>query len=366
MRIVLAGGGTTGHISPMLATAEVLRERVPGAGLVCVGTPRGLETTLVPQAGFELRLVDPVPLPRRITPQLFSLPWRLAKSVGQAKEVLRDFQAEAVVGFGGYASLPVFLAARRLGLPVVLHEANAVPGLANRIAARFAVTVCVTFANTGLPRQQVTGLPVRRAVAGLDRLEAREQARGRFGLDPGAKVLLVSGGSQGARRLNQATIAALPRLDQAGVSVLHVTGKANFDEPVDLPRLTGSSYVRVAYVDRMEEAYAAADLMLARSGAATVTETAMVGLPAIYVPLPHGNGEQAKNAAGVVAAGGGLLVADADLTGERLAREVVALFQDQDRLARMGRAAQDLMPRDAAEQVAERVVAAAGSGKDRP
>jgi len=353
MRVVLAGGGTTGHISPMLATAEALSASDPSIHITCVGTPVGLETDLVPHAGFELRLVDPVPLPRTVSADLVTLPVRIVKAVRQAKAILRG--ADVVVGFGGYASLPVFLAAKRMRIPVVVHEANAVPGLANRIAARFAAYVCVTFENTGLPHQIVTGMPVRPDVANLDRNAERGHARELFGLDADARVLLVSGGSQGARSLNTATMAALPALAAAGISVLHVTGKKNVDEPYT----PVDGYVRVAYVERMGEAYAAADLMLARSGAGTVAETALAGLPVIFVPLPHGNGEQAKNAAGVVAAGGGILVVDADLTPQRLVGEATRILGDDQIVDRMSHAALNVMPRDAAQVVARYTIEAA-------
>jgi len=344
----------------MLATAEALTDMDPTAQITCVGTRAGLETSVVPQAGFDLQLVDPVPLPRTVSVGLLTMPVRLWKAVGQAKSILKTTGAQVVVGFGGYAALPVFLAAWRMGVPVVVHEANAVPGLTNRIACRFATEVCVTFANSGLPRQTVTGMPVRQAVADLDREAQRSKARHGFGFADDAKVLLVSGGSQGARTLNQATVAASQALNDAGVSILHVTGPKNYADAVDLPRSTSAVYVRVPYVEHMEEAYAAADLMVARSGAGTVAETAIVGLPAIFVPLPHGNGEQAKNAAGVVEAGGGILVEDGQLTGERLADEVVALFADPDTLTSMSQAARHVMPRDAAGIVARCAVDLAG------
>ena len=358
MRIVLAGGGTAGHISPMLATAEALMRLGSHIQITCVGTPIGLETTLVPQAGFELRLVDPIPLPRTVSINLASLPARIVKAVRKAELILRQCQAEVVVGFGGYASLPTCLAARRLKIPVVVHEANMVPGLSNRIAARFAAAVCVTFAETDLPKQIVTGMPVRRAVAGLDRMATRQSARSSFGLDSSAKVLLVSGGSQGARILNDATVEALPALDEAGISVLHVTGARNY-HPIDAGVMTKATYVCLPYVDQMEQAYAAADLMLARSGAGTVVETALVGLPAILVPLPHGNGEQAKNAAGVVAAGAAILIDNAELSSARLADEVIRLFSDQSVLTDMSLAGHKAMQPNAAGLVARQAISVA-------
>ena len=360
MRVVLAGGGTTGHISPMLATAEALRTMDPDGTLTCVGTPVGLETDLVPSAGFTLKTIDPVPLPRGFSPKLFTLPVRLGKAVGQARAILTEAHPDVVVGFGGYASLPVFLAARWLKIPVVVHEGNAVPGLANRIASRFAKEVLVTFPDTGLPREIVIGMPVRSAISSMERDSLRPTALEFFELEPDARVVLVSGGSQGAKRLNDAIWNAAHEITAAGVSILHITGRKNF---LDFPNLEmpPENYARVPYVEHMEQAYAAADLMVARSGAGTVTETAIIGLPAIFVPLPHGNGEQAKNAASVVAAGAGILIDDADLTGERLAKEVVRLFSDQTTLTQMGQAGQHLMPRNSAQILASRVLVAGRS-----
>ncbi|MDR0849440.1 MAG: undecaprenyldiphospho-muramoylpentapeptide beta-N-acetylglucosaminyltransferase [Propionibacteriaceae bacterium] len=359
MNIVLAGGGTTGHIAPLIATAEALRAIDPELGLSCVGTPIGLERTVVPAAGLELDYVDPVPLPRTASLKLVSLPFRLLKAVHQASSILKARQAQAVVGFGGYASLPVFLAARWRRVPLVVHEANAVAGLANRIGARFAATTCVTFSNTGLKNQVVTGMPVRAAIAGLDRQGLRAQARQKFSLPEGGPVLLVSGGSQGARSLNESLVGALPALDAAGISVLHVTGAKNFEESVPTSVSQHSRYVRLAYVDRMDLAYAAADLMLARSGAGTVTETAIVGLPTIFVPLPHGNGEQAKNAASLIEADAGIMIHDADLTSETLAAQVVSLVTEPGRLESMSQRLRDLMPPDSARRVADLTLDAA-------
>lgn len=353
MTIVLAGGGTTGHIAPLIATAEVLRRDDPEIGLSCVGTPIGLERTLIPAAGLELDYVDPVPLPRSLSFALVTMPFRLLKAMHQATEILKKRQAKAVVGFGGYASLPVFLTAWLHKVPVVVHEANAVPGLANRIGARFARTTCVTFSNTGLKDQVVTGMPVRAAIAELDRPGLRAEGRAKFDLPQEGPVLLVSGGSQGARHLNEALVGALPGLDEAGVSVLHATGAKNFAESVALPAMKKAAYVRVPYIDRMDLAYAAADLMLARSGSGTVTETAVVGLPTIFVPLPHGNGEQAKNAASLIAADAGVLILDGDLTQTTLVEHVMSLVNTPGRLDAMSERLKNLMPADAARRVAD-------------
>ncbi|MCA0252120.1 MAG: undecaprenyldiphospho-muramoylpentapeptide beta-N-acetylglucosaminyltransferase [Actinobacteria bacterium] len=363
MNIVLAGGGTAGHTSPLIATAQQLTRLAPDSSLLCVGTPRGLETRVIPEAGLELALIPPVPLPRRPTVDLLKVPGRLWGAVRRSGELLRQHRAEVVVGFGGYVSLPVYLAARRARLPIVLHEQNAVPGLANRIAARFAAHVAVSFPDTALPRAEYLGLPVREAIAGLDRAAAAPAARAAYDLPAGLPVLLVSGGSQGARSINTALAGAVDELLAAGVSVLHVLGQANFtDDLVARTHAgTGAAYRPLAYVDRMEQAYAAADLMLGRSGAGTVMETAMVGLPTVFVPLPHGNGEQARNAGFLVEAGAGVLVPDADLSPGLLAATVLGLAHDPDRLAAMSRRCRELVPSGAAEALARIVL---GAGKE--
>jgi UDP-N-acetylglucosamine--N-acetylmuramyl-(pentapeptide) pyrophosphoryl-undecaprenol N-acetylglucosamine transferase len=357
-RIAMAGGGTAGHTSPLIATAQAILGREPDARIVCVGTPKGLETTVVPAAGLELRLVPPVPLPRSITPELLAVPWRLWRSVRRAKEVLREADAQVVVGFGGYVSLPVYLAARGLKLPVVLHEGNAVPGLANKVAARFASVVATTFPDTPLPRARLIGLPVRSEIATLDRAAVHESARAEFGLPAAGPVLLVSGGSQGARSLNTAVLDARSRVLAQGVSVLHVLGAANLTAdilPQDDPA-TGAAYRPMAYVSSMGRAYAAADLMLGRSGAGTVMETAIVGLPTVFVPLPHGNGEQESNSRFLVHAGAAILMPDAELGADWVAGSLAPLARNGGRLAQMGSAARSLVSADAAARLAEIVL----------
>lgn len=363
-RVVLAGGGTAGHTSPLIATAQRLADLDPAAELVAVGTERGLETTVVPAAGLPLELIPPVPMPRRPTPALLAVPARLVGAVRAARRILRRHRAQVVVGFGGYVSSPVYLAARTLGVPVVIHEQNALPGLANRMAAPFAAVVAVSFPDTPLPKARYVGLPVRTEIAELDRAARRAAGRAAFGLDPDRPTLLVSGGSQGAQSINAATLGARDGLLAAGVQVLHVLGPKNIG-PDDVPvtdAATGASYHPVGYVDAMADAYAAADLMVGRSGAGTVMETATVGLPVLFVPLPHGNGEQARNARFLVEGGAGLLVANDAFTPERLLAEVLPLFADPARLAAMSAATADLVPPDAAGTLARLVLDAAKQG----
>ena len=362
--VVLAGGGTAGHVEPAMAVADALRALRPDVRITALGTARGLETSLVPDRGYHLELVTPVPLPRKLNGDLLRLPWRVRRSIKETAAVLDRVGADVVVGFGGYVAVPAYLAARRRGVPVVLHEANARAGLANRLGARIARRVLAAVPDSGLDGAEVVGMPLRASITGLDRAALRAQARAHFGFADDARVLLVFGGSQGAASINRAVSGAATDLGAAGISVLHAHGPKNtLDLPAPAPG--APPYVAVPYLTRMDLAYAAADLAICRSGAMTVAEVSAVGLPAVYVPLPIGNGEQRLNAAPVVAAGGGLLIDDADLTPAYIAGEVVRLLTDDQTLAAMTIAAAAVGHRDAARRVAEVVLDVADTGVRR-
>ena len=352
MRILLAGGGTAGHTSPLLATADALLRLDPTVEITCLGTPRGLENRVVPEAGYPLELIPPVPLPRKPGADLLRVPGRLRAAVRETLAVLDRVRPDVVVGYGGYVSMPVYLAARRRRLPLVVHEQNALPGLANKVGARVAQRVAVSFPGTKLPRAEYVGLPIRQMISLLDRPGTRVEAREFFGLAPDLPTLVVTGGSQGARRVNESVSGASGALGEAGVQVLHVVGPNGSATP----QPTGTPYVVEKFVDRMDYALAAADLMICRAGASSVTEAAAVGVPAVFVPLPIGNGEQDHNARPVVDAGGALLVSDAAFTTEWVAARVPPLVTDDTRLAAMGTAAAGLIPRDADEKLARMVL----------
>ena len=368
LSVVLAGGGTGGHIEPMLALADALRRRSDGGAdlrITCLGTARGMETRLVPARGYDLRLIPPVPLPRKPTLDLFRVPGRVWRSVAETRALLAELEADVVVGFGGYVALPAYLAARRAkvrraGIPIVVHEQNALPGLANRVGARFAARVAVTVAGTPLHKGEHVGMPLRTAVSTLDRSARRAEARAAFGLDADRPTLLVFGGSQGAARLNHAAVAAADALTAAGVQVLHARGPKNTDVTVPARPAGSAPYVVVDYLERMDLAYAAADLALCRAGAVTVAELSAVGLPAAFVPLPIGNGEQRRNAQPVVDAGGGLMVEDAELSPAWIQSTVLPLLTDADALAGYARHAAAAGVPDADERLATMVLEAAG------
>jgi UDP-N-acetylglucosamine--N-acetylmuramyl-(pentapeptide) pyrophosphoryl-undecaprenol N-acetylglucosamine transferase len=360
--VVLAGGGTAGHIEPALALADALRRRDPGIGITALGTIKGLETRLVPERGFDLELIPAVPLPRKPTADLLTVPGRLAGTVRRVADVLDRVGADVVVGFGGYVALPAYFAARRRGVPIVVHEANVRPGLANRIGARLTDRIVTGSPGCRLGGGHYIGMPLRRSVATLDRAALRAEACASFGLDPARPTVLVYGGSQGARRLNEAMSAAAPAFGAAGVQVLHAVGRANYDAAAPSPGTPGTAYVTVPYLDRMDLAYAATDIVLSRGGMMTRAEIAAVGLPAVYVPLPIGNGEQRLNAQPAVSAGGGLLVDDADLTGQWLTERLLPIALDRAQLDRMGAAAAALGRRDADEALVDLVLETVGRG----
>jgi UDP-N-acetylglucosamine--N-acetylmuramyl-(pentapeptide) pyrophosphoryl-undecaprenol N-acetylglucosamine transferase len=363
--VVVAGGGTAGHIEPALAVADALRVLDPTVTVTALGSSRGLETTLVPARGYALELIPPVPLPRKPTVDLLKLPLRVVRSVRRTREIFAAVEADVLVGFGGYVALPAYLAARgrlfgRGGrIPVVIHEANARAGIANKVGARSAQRVLAAVAGSGIAARgtadaDVIGIPVRPTITELDRAAVRAEARAHFGLPEKGPVLLVFGGSQGARSLNDAVSGAAAALADAGISVLHAHGPKN---SLDVEqRNPDAPYVARPYIDRMDLAYAAADLAICRSGAMTVAEVSATGLPAVYVPLPHGNGEQELNARPVVDAGGGILVSDATLTEQYVSETVVALLADTERIATMSRAAAGAGHKGAAAAVAQIVL----------
>ena len=360
MRVLLAGGGSAGHIEPALALADALRRVRPGSEVTCLGTERGLETRLIPLRGYPLELIPAVPMPRTMTPALLTVPGRLAGAVNAAAAVLDQTRAQVLVGFGGYVATPAYLAARRRKVPIVVHEANPRPGLANRIGARFTTHVFTGHPDTQIRNGKYLGIPIRREIAELDRLAIGDKARAHFGLRPDLPVLLVTGGSQGARSLNTAVFGAAGWLKEAGVQVLHIIGPRNGAEaPVSekgTAEAGGVPYVATPYIDRMDLAYAAADFALCRAGAMTCAELTAVGLPAAYVPLPIGNGEQRLNALPIVQRGGGMLVADADISPEWIRDTLLPVLVNIDQVAGMSQAAASLGRGDADRWLAQAVI----------
>jgi UDP-N-acetylglucosamine--N-acetylmuramyl-(pentapeptide) pyrophosphoryl-undecaprenol N-acetylglucosamine transferase len=365
-RVLVAGGGTAGHVFPALAVARELR-RLADVEPVFVGVADRLEARLVPQAGFRLREIRAVAIPRRLSPSLLRVPGGVLASRRQCEAILEDEGARAVVTFGGYVSFPASWAAARRRLPLVIHEQNAVPGLANRVGARWADQIAVSFPGSThrfrrRERCAVTGNPVRDEMLALDRVARRAEARRRFGLDPDRPTLLVFGGSQGARSLNRALVDSYRRWGDDDIQILHAAGQALYNEAAtawERVRTEGEGpRVRlVDFIDDMGDAYAAADVVVCRSGATSIAELTALGLPAVLVPYPHATGEhQRHNAEALERIGAAEVVADDELDGQRLVDKVRPLLTDPDRHAEVAAAARSFGRPDAATNVAQLVL----------
>jgi len=346
----MAGGGTAGHVNPLLATADRLREREPDAHVLVLGTAEGLEARLVPDRGYELVTIPRLPFPRRPNADALRFPARWKASVERTREILRERDVDAVVGFGGYAAAPAYTAAHREGLPLVIHEANARPGIANRLGALYTRHVATAFPGTRIRHGRVVGLPLRREIEQLDRFSARPEALDLFGLEAGRPTLLVTGGSLGARRLNEAVSQAVDAVLGSGWQVLHITGDRS---PVTDPGLPG--YRILSYCDRMDLALSVADLAVSRAGATTVSELAALGIPAVFVPYAVGNGEQALNAREPVDAGGALLVRDAEFDAAWVRGPLLRLLEDPALVADMAARIAATGRRDGADRLVDMV-----------
>ncbi|MEU6079649.1 UDP-N-acetylglucosamine--N-acetylmuramyl-(pentapeptide) pyrophosphoryl-undecaprenol N-acetylglucosamine transferase [Streptomyces sp. NPDC047108] len=369
LSVVIGAGGTGGHIYPGLALAEALRRADPSAHISFVGTDRGLETRLIPEAGYPLHTVDMIPYDPALGARRYLLPAALMRSGAQVRGIMRRQGAQVAVGMGGYPSAPVIVGARLAGLPSLIHESNAVPGRANRFAARLTPHIALAFDRTRahLPSgadAETVGMPLVGPVAGLDRDGTRAAARTAFGVPAGVRLLVVNGGSLGAARLNEAAVGLARRWqDRPDVRLLVKTG------PDALPgvraRLAAEGGDRVAeavaYLDRMDLAYAAADLIVCRAGSATVAELAATGVPAVLVPYPHAPGDhQTHNARVLCDAGAALLLPDGETTPDRLAALTEPLLDDPARLVAMSGTADPGTHARAADLLAAKVLRLAG------
>lgn len=333
---LLAGGGTAGHVNPLLALADAIRVDSPEHKVFALGTVEGLEQQLVPAKGYELLTVARLPFPRKLNGYALRFPAAFSRAIADCVRILQSKNIDVVVGFGGYASAPAYLAAKKLGIPIVVHEANALPGWANKLGSKYAAATGVAFKSTPLKKSKFVGMPLRKEIEALVGNTDKNSARKYFDLDPNTITLLVTGGSLGARKINQTIDDSRKLLSAAGIQVLHIVGgKSEFDE------ISQTDYKRIKYCDRMDLAIAASNFAVARAGASTVSEFAAVGLPALYVPYPIGNGEQKLNVKDLVAAGGGELVLDQDFTPEFVAEKLVPLISNTKALEKMSSAAKE-------------------------
>jgi undecaprenyldiphospho-muramoylpentapeptide beta-N-acetylglucosaminyltransferase len=356
---VIAGGGTAGHIVPAIAIGQALVQRGhPAQSIHFVGAKRGLERRLVPDAGFAITLLPGRGIARRLTLANVAAVGGLIAAVVQALVLMGRLRPAVVITVGGYASVAAALAAVAWRIPLVVAEQNAVPGLANRLAARFAAASAVSFPGTPLPRAVVTGNPVRAQILAADRSAAgRAAARNGLGLPVGGLVVAAAGGSLGARRINQAVLGlARAWAGRPGIAIRHVVGYRDFcaiAQAAPTPVPGGLTYQQVPFENRMDLLLSASDLTVQRAGASTISELTVVGVPSILVPLPGAPGDhQAANAHRLAAAGAAVLIPDEELDPARLAAELDRLLGDDETRQAMARAAQNLGRPDAAARVA--------------
>lgn len=328
MKIVLAGGGTAGHVEPALAIARTWQQKHPQSEILFLGTKSGLENQLVPAAGFQISYIEKVVIPRKISLGLLAAPKSLARAFMQARVALKG--SDLLIGFGGYVSAPAYLAARSLNIPYVVHEANAKPGIANRLGANFTdfLAVAQPIEHGKLSSALATGLPLRGDVAkavqasSADWRQARNEAKRALGFDQGKPVVVAFFGSQGSVALNKVIAAALSAFTSAGIQVLHSLGKAN-----QLPA-AATGYKPVSYISDMATAYLAADLIIARSGAVTCSEVNALGRYALFIPLSIGNGEQKVNARAIIEQSRGEIVEQDEFNAAWIFNNIDRLLQN--------------------------------------
>jgi UDP-N-acetylglucosamine--N-acetylmuramyl-(pentapeptide) pyrophosphoryl-undecaprenol N-acetylglucosamine transferase len=366
VNVVIAAGGTGGHIFPALSLADTL-VRDHGAEVRFIGSRDGHEATRIPAAGYRFDGVRAAPFVREVSMRAAKAPVIALRSVFSCASLVKG--ADVAVGMGGYVSVPPILAARRAHVPIVLHEPNAVLGLANRLLARWATAIGVAFDDArgrirGGARVETIGYPVRQAI--LDVRGRRDalavEARTVLGLDPARRTVMVTGGSQGALHLDQVVAAAMPAFaEREDLQLLVLTGPGREDELAGASERAGAALVvAMPFLERMELGYAAADLVVSRAGATTIAELAVCGLPSVLVPYPHATeNHQDANARELARIGAAVVLPDADLTPSALARSVIGLMDDPGRMASMGASALGWAKPDAVDRFASLVAEAA-------
>lgn len=376
--VLFAAGGTAGHVFPAVAAARALEARAPDVRAEFVGTSDRLEGRLIPASGFTLHHIEAVPVPRRLSPRILRVPGAIRSSVRHCQEIIAHTGAVGAVTFGGYVSFPLARAAHLEGLPLVIHEQNSVPGLANRVAARWADRVAVSFPGSAerFPRPErvaITGNPVRGEILELDQEAVRPDAIEHFLLDDDRRTLLVFGGSQGARALNRAVVGTYGLWpDPDGLQILHAAGRDLHREAAagwERARAAGDGpLVRcVDFIDDMALAFAAADVVMCRAGATSFAELTALGKPSVLVPLPHATADhQLHNARALERAGGARVIVDDDLGPEQVVATIQPLLADEEERERAAAAARAFGRRDAADNVARLVLGEVGTTTGGP
>ena len=354
VRLLVAAGGTGGHVYPGIAIAEEWMRQHPDSSVTFVGTARGIESKAVPAAGFDFRAIEARGLPRRPSLEFLRAVAAFLKGFRQMATIIKDVKPHVILATGGYVSGPAAIWARLLGIPLVLQEQNSVPGAANRWLSLIATEVHISFVESRSyfrrrNNLRVSGNPIRRSLLLQDRAGAYEA----LGLDPARRTLLVFGGSHGASSINRAVQAALPLLARVGrLQAIWQTGTKDAEAMAAAAKEASFPVKVVPYLDQIDRAYAVTDLAVCRAGAMTITELTACGVPSILVPYPYAaRDHQTQNARGLADRGAAEMIADAELSPEDLAARIEALFKDESRLRRMGRAARAFSRTNAAERI---------------
>lgn len=359
MRIALAGGGTGGHLFPGIAIADELKRVEGSAEVVFIGTEHGIEASIVPREGYAIRYIKAEGIAGKSFVKKGRAVMRTAFSLYQSFKMLRELKPDALIGLGGYASFAPAFAGSLLGIPTLIMEQNAVPGIANKVLSRFADIICVTYHESlsSFPRNKtyITGNPVRQKILNAGRMSAYEL----FGLERGKFTVFVFGGSLGARTINNVVCGAFPAISdmREKIQFLHQTGKADYDAVRETYRKWGIKGTVAAFIHQMPEAYAVADLVISRAGATTLAELTAVGRPAILIPYPHAAGNhQELNARRLSEMGAARIILDHELDSETLARNIKELFDNAGMRSEMQRSSSSLGRPDAAQKIVEIVM----------
>jgi UDP-N-acetylglucosamine--N-acetylmuramyl-(pentapeptide) pyrophosphoryl-undecaprenol N-acetylglucosamine transferase len=356
MKVIISGGGTGGHIFPAIAIANAVREARPDAEILFVGAKGKMEMEKVPAAGYEIIGLTVAGLQRKLTLRNLLFPFKLIAGMLQARKVVKDFRPDVAVGVGGYASGPVLRVASQSGVPCLLQEQNSYPGMTNKILAKKAKKICVAYPDMDrfFPAEKIilTGNPVRQDITGD---ADKEEAISHFGLDADKKTVLVIGGSLGARSVNEGILKGLADLGE-DVQLLWQTGKFYFEEISKRAEETGVKNVKVMpFIQKMDYAYSVADVVISRAGALSVSEIAIAGKPAIFVPSPNvAEDHQTKNAKVMVDNNAALMIKDNET--EKLISSAVELLKDESLLGSLGRNIKKYAKPDAAARIAEEVI----------
>jgi UDP-N-acetylglucosamine--N-acetylmuramyl-(pentapeptide) pyrophosphoryl-undecaprenol N-acetylglucosamine transferase len=362
MRVLIAGGGTGGHLFPALAIAEELRRQVPDAEILFLGGDRGLEGRIVPQEGFDLTTVPIRGWSRKLNWQTMAFPWFLLRGMWRSFMVLRRFRPGVVVGTGGYVSGPAVLLAALMGIPALIQEQNSLPGTTTRMLSSRVDQVHLSFPQSRSffrrkDHLRVSGNPLRRGLNQVDRAKAAAA----WDLDPGRKTVLVMGGSQGAHSINMAVAQGFDRLVAEDIQLIWQTGKQDFDQICRQFAERGPKTVIVGFIQNMGYAYGAADVVVCRAGATTVAEIAACGLPAILVPYPFATADHQRiNAQALLRSGAAEMVCNHELGHNRLIPVLLALLRDDRRLREMAERSRELGRPEAAKAVARAIRELAG------